>query len=540
VLTYVYALFGALFTIASALALGTLLIRGFQCPLYDVEERLLAFIIGSGLLTAIVFVLCEMHEARKGWFLALGAVVILFALKNGAHRGRGEKFPPLPRMWFFILAAAFSVLTVVYILNATPDSVTQRLSLIDRAHGFAPNTGLTLANALELPLLFAFSIGRNSAAALVNLATLAAMALLLLCYGRRNGHAVLGSAGAILVYLSPIAHLNLAAAAIPFAVFYFFEQSLWRALRSIVRPAARVPWLVWIGLAIFGLWLFTYTNRPATLSGYFWLEQKVVDHWPVESQKRVVERLAPVLCRVGVLHPARIQTNPGVSFQLDPRDLVAVSILRGGEWQPEIWDSISPNLSEGNVFLDVGAHIGYFSMRAAVKLGKTGRILAFEPNPETLKLLRDNVAANHADNVIVEPIACTDREQMLTLYAAPSMNTGASSLARENADLSGDEPPRAYSVRGRPIDDVVRELNLSRVDAIKVDVEGAEVYVLRGAANTLKRFHPKVVIEQVPQQLAGMHTTVEDLIAVFKAAGYTHSKQIGPTDWEWTASPESR
>src|SRR5438132_71377 len=61
---------------------------------------------------------------------------------------------------------------------------------------------------------------------------------------------------------------------------------------------------------------------------------------------------------------------------------------------------------------------------------------------ETLKLLRDNVTANRAWNVIVAPVACTDREQMLTLYAGPSSNTGASSLARENADILFEEPPR--------------------------------------------------------------------------------------------------
>ena len=114
---------------------------------------------------------------------------------------------------------------------------------------------------------------------------------------------------------------------------------------------------------------------------------------------------------------------------------------------------------------------------------------------------------------MVEPIACTDREQMLTLYAAPSMNTGDLSLARRNADLTYKEASRPYQVRGRPIDDVVRELNLTRVDAMKVDVEGAEVYVLRGTVKTLKRFHPKVVIEIVAQQLAGMNTTPEELIA---------------------------
>ena len=230
-----------------------------------------------------------------------------------------------------------------------------------------------------------------------------------------------------------------------------------------------------------------------------------------------------------------------MSFLLDPRDMVPLMILRSGSWQPEIWESLSPVLGEGSVFLDVGAHIGYFSMKAAVKVGKTGHVLAFEPNPETLKLLRENVAANHAENVIVEPIACTDREQTLTLYAAPVQNTGASSLSRSNADISGDQAPRAYSVRGRPIDDVVRELNLSRVDAIKIDVEGAEVYVLRGAADTLRRFHPRVVVEIVREQLANMQSTPEELAAVMKTAGYNRTKPLNPrqTDWEWTVQNPS-
>jgi len=281
---------------------------------------------------------------------------------------------------------------------------------------------------------------------------------------------------------------------------------------------------------------FSRVNPPATARAYFWLETKWIDHWPFHTGKWEIQKVVPTMIRLGVLRPVRVAPEPNISFLLDPRDLVSVSILRTGAWQPEIWDSISPNLSEGSVFLDVGAHIGYFSMKAARKVGQTGRVLSFEPNPETLKLLRDNVAANNLTNVIVEPIACTDREQMLTLYAAPSANTGASSLARQNADISSQEPPRPYPVRGRPIDDVVRELNLTRVDAIKIDVEGAEVFVLRGALDTLKRFHPKIVVEVVPSQLGSFQTTADDLISLIKSAGYNRSKPLNPerTDWEWT------
>src|SRR6185312_2168399 len=107
----------------------------------------------------------------------------------------------------------------------------------------------------------------------------------------------------------------------------------------------------------------------------------------------------------------------------------------------------------------------------------------------------------------------------LTLYATRGVNTGASSLSKENAGAF-DEAPKSYPVRARPIDDVVAELRLARVDAVKIDVEGAEVSVLRGAAKTLAKFHPKVVIEVDERQLAGFGTKPADIEDVLKRAGY--------------------
>jgi FkbM family methyltransferase len=280
--------------------------------------------------------------------------------------------------------------------------------------------------------------------------------------------------------------------------------------------------------------LLVYADAALTLETYYGLEKTWGEHWPIKSQRGALEALEPTMLKLRILRPARVEVEHGISFFLDPADLVPVSILRSGQWQPEVWSSIAPALSEGSVFLDVGAHIGYFSIKAARKVGATGRVLSFDPNPEILKLLRDNVAANRTSNVIVEPIACTDRDQMLTFYAVPTNNTGASSLARDNAE-PWSAATKSYQVRGRPIDDVVRELNLSRVDAIKVDVEGAEVSVLRGTLNTLKRFHPKLIVEVSAPQLASFHTTPADLVSLIRSAGYDYSRPLNPeqSDWEW-------
>ena len=301
-------------------------------------------------------------------------------------------------------------------------------------------------------------------------------------------------------------------------------------------PTIRITLIV-VALAIpTSILLFWLLNRPVAVKAYFRFETAWTDHWPFRTGKWGLQHLMPVLTRNGILTPVRVRVEPHASFLLDPRDLVSVTILRTGSWQPEIWQSLSSSLAPGSVFLDVGAHIGYFSIKAAPQVGPAGRVVAFEPNPETLKLLRDNVAVNNAPNVVIEPIACTEREQTLQFYAAPTINTGASSLSQQNANVSSGESPRAYTVRGRPIDDVVRDLKLSRVDAIKIDVEGAEVSVLRGALQTLTRFHPKIVIEVIASQLASFQTTPEDVTALIKSAGYNVGRPLNPetADWEWT------
>jgi FkbM family methyltransferase len=251
--------------------------------------------------------------------------------------------------------------------------------------------------------------------------------------------------------------------------------------------------------------------------------------------ERVSGRSWPRLEKSLALKPMRVEVEHGVNLLLDPGDLVARDILISGVWQPGVWQSISAGLSSGAVFLDVGAHIGYDTLKGSVRVGESGKVISFEPNPGTLKQLRENIIASRADNVIVEPIACTDAEQFLTLYDSTSEgNSGASSLSLANADEARRGILPSYTVKGRPIDNVVRELGLNRLDVMKVDVEGAEYLVLRGARKTLLRFHPKLVMEVEPFQLVNMKTSVEDLVSLLKELGYGPGKQVDATDWEWT------
>src|SRR6266700_2683994 len=172
------------------------------------------------------------------------------------------------------------------------------------------------------------------------------------------------------------------------------------------------------------LFLFTTSGRLVTVSNLQRFERLLGKHIePIESW--LFKQLLPV----------RVEIQPGVSLLLDPRDYIPRTILQEGEWQPEVWRAISSGLSTGSVFLDVGAHIGYDTLKASVRVGKAGLVVAFEPNPPTLTLLRDNIAASHATNVIVEPIACVAEERVLVLYDSTQQgNSAAASLSRSNAD----------------------------------------------------------------------------------------------------------
>ena len=120
---------------------------------------------------------------------------------------------------------------------------------------------------------------------------------------------------------------------------------------------------------------------------------------------------------------------------------------------------------------------------------------------------------------MVAPVACTDSETTLTFYAAPNVNTGMSSLSLTNASREG-KISASYQVRARRLDDILREAGVGRVDAIKIDVEGAEFLVLKGAVETLDRYHPAISVELSEEGLKEMGASVEEVKDFMRAHGY--------------------
>ena len=137
-------------------------------------------------------------------------------------------------------------------------------------------------------------------------------------------------------------------------------------------------------------------------------------------------------------------------------------------------------LPAGGVFLDVGAHAGYFSLLASTRVGPSGRVFAVEPNPRTFAALQRHLTRNAVANVHAMMCGLADREGVLALHLPPSQ-----------LDYNATVLPRAgwtpADVPVRRLDDCIRDWKIDRIDLMKIDVEGAEPLVLAGGANALTR-----------------------------------------------------
>lgn len=256
-----YILFGAGFTVATAWAIGTLLIRRLRLAFYKFEAGLLAFIIGSACLSEIMFVLSSVHLVRKWVLLLLGLVAIVAAVRtrSAVESAALPKLNRLPK-WLFI--GVFAAFTFLYFFHAmapemSPDGATYHLGMVAkyyRAHGFVKLTNNIYANlseGIELLFLHAFLFGKHSAAALVHFSYLISLALLMLSYGRRIGYPVAGVAGAIFLYASPVlgmdgtvAYNDVALGAVLFALFYLLQ--IWSEQRD---PNLLIPIGILTGFA---------------------------------------------------------------------------------------------------------------------------------------------------------------------------------------------------------------------------------------------------------------------------------------------------
>jgi FkbM family methyltransferase len=147
-------------------------------------------------------------------------------------------------------------------------------------------------------------------------------------------------------------------------------------------------------------------------------------------------------------------------------------------------------LAPGEVFWDVGANLGYFTLLAATRLGNTGRVVAFEPGQRAHERLTENISLNPCTNILVCNVAVTDQAGEAVLYSQPGLADGRANLYR-----AGDEQTESEPVRTVSLDGWRKQQGQPGPDFIKMDVEGAELAVLKGAEETLAASAPLLLVE---------------------------------------------
>jgi FkbM family methyltransferase len=184
-------------------------------------------------------------------------------------------------------------------------------------------------------------------------------------------------------------------------------------------------------------------------------------------------------------------TLGGSQMALSMRDHQHRAIYFYGEYEPEITALFRNLVKPGSVVFDVGANAGYFSIISR-ELGAT--VHSFEPNPNVRALLTRSAGLGPAGSITIVPAACSDHAGTMPLYLSEPGNTGLTSLIIPSE--------RSVQVEVITLDEYVARTGV-RPDLIKIDVEGHEREVLRGAAELLESGKPTVIAE------AGSAETIE-------------------------------
>lgn len=207
------------------------------------------------------------------------------------------------------------------------------------------------------------------------------------------------------------------------------------------------------------------------------------------------------------------------------RNRVSRALLEQGVWEPEVTGAIRALVRPGWRVLDIGGDAGYHTLLFAQAVGPQGSVQVFEPIPAAQQRIQENVALNGFQNVTLHPFALGVEKGSFVLerpLEASRLNPG------KTAAGEGD-----IQVKVERFDDLPPEITAVRADLVKVDVEGAELEVLRGMEAFVAAHRPAFVLELHPDMLPLFGATVGDVLTWLEQRGY----QLIPLDgWDISAT----
>jgi FkbM family methyltransferase len=202
-------------------------------------------------------------------------------------------------------------------------------------------------------------------------------------------------------------------------------------------------------------------------------------------------------------------TKDGRKFIIDPAPHPYEKVYFLGEYEPEVTEIISKIVKKGDVCLDIGANIGWYTTLLQKLVGESGQVYAFEPVPKTFSLLNRNVELNSGcGNIFVNNIALGETEKEVEIYLFDKLPDGHASL------VPGDNNEfQTFNVRMVTLNSFIEENNIGEIDFIKADIEGAELTMLKGAGKVFEQSRPPMLeIEMALETSRGFDYLPNDLI----------------------------
>ncbi|HET6244014.1 MAG: FkbM family methyltransferase [Bacteroidetes bacterium] len=217
----------------------------------------------------------------------------------------------------------------------------------------------------------------------------------------------------------------------------------------------------------------------------------------------------------GTYRIARLNNN--IKLSVDLHDYLGHYIYFGYKDQSQ--DALLKLVEENYSVLDIGTNIGNTALLFADKVKAAGRVIGFEPDPETYQLCMKNLELNSFENLKVHNIGFGDNNSSFFIESLIDSNISGN---RINEKLTQGQK----QVSVKRLDDVFFDFNLKKVDLVKIDVEGYEMKVLIGAKETIQKFKPTLFIEIDDNNLRDQKSSAQELLDFLEKNNYTSVEAV--------------
>jgi FkbM family methyltransferase len=209
----------------------------------------------------------------------------------------------------------------------------------------------------------------------------------------------------------------------------------------------------------------------------------------------------------------RVAARNGITFRFDLNDMV--DWFNYFAFKELERDKLFTLLKADDVLIDVGANMGEFSLKVAQKIGKRGKVISFEPDPVNYQRLQTNFSLNPelAARIKVHNVGLGEFPGTVNLSVVNESNRGMNRVVKDAVNFN--------SITINTLDNIILPEQLTQLTWIKIDVEGFEMHVLKGAVQTIQQFKPSLFIELDDKNLREQNSSASELVSWLTERGYT-------------------